>query len=41
MYAKTHFTLMTENFVKSFMIHEDDELLITDLQTSYCSGNPA
>ena len=30
-YAKTHSTLMIENFVKSFTIHEDDELLITDL----------
>ncbi len=35
MYAKTHFTLMTENFVKLFIIHEDDKLLITDLQTDY------
>src|SRR5207248_11587226 len=35
MYAKIHSTLMTENFVKSFTIHEDDELLITDLQTDY------
>src|SRR5204863_6030540 len=35
MYAKTHSTFMTENFVKSFTIHEDDELLITDLQTDY------
>ena len=35
MYAKTHSTFMTENFVKSFTICEDDELLITDLQTDY------
>ena len=35
MYAKTHSTLMTKNFVKSFTIHEDDELFITDLQTDY------
>src|SRR5204863_385942 len=26
---------MTEIFVKSFIIHEDDEFLITDLQTDY------
>ncbi len=26
---------MTENFVESSTIHEDDELLITDLQTCY------
>ena len=31
MYAKTHSTLMTENFVKLSTIHEDDEFLITDL----------
>ena len=35
MYAKTHSTLMTENFVKSSIIHEDDEFLIIDLQTDY------
>ena len=35
MYAKTHFTFMTEIFVKLFIIHEDDEFLITDLQTDY------
>ena len=35
MYAKTHSTFMTENFVKSFTIHKDDEFLITDLQTDY------
>ena len=34
-YAKTHSTFMIKNFVKSFTIHEDDELLITDLQTDY------
>ncbi len=34
-YAKTHPTLMTENFAKSFTICEDDKLLITDLQTDY------
>src|SRR5204862_5979447 len=34
-YAKTHPTLMTENFVKSSTIHENDEFLITDLQTDY------
>ena len=34
-YAKTHSISMTENFVKSFTIHEDDKLLITDLQTDY------
>ena len=26
---------MIKNFAKSFTIHEDDELLITDLQTDY------
>src|SRR5437762_8664670 len=35
MYAKTHSTLMTEIFVKSSIICEDDEFLITDLQTDY------
>ncbi len=35
MYAKTHSIFMTENFVKSFTICEDDELLITNLQTDY------
>src|SRR6266480_6560094 len=35
MYAKTHSTLMTENFAESFTICKDDELLITDLQTDY------
>src|SRR5947207_9545887 len=35
MYAKIHSTLMTENFAESFTICEDDELLITDLQTDY------
>src|SRR5436190_6032214 len=35
MYAKTHSTLIIKNFVKSFTICEDDEFLITDLQTDY------
>src|SRR5436190_15896965 len=35
MYAKTHSTLMTENFAESSAICEDDEFLITDLQTDY------
>ena len=26
---------MIKNFVKSFMIHKDDKLFITDLQTYY------
>ena len=34
-YAKTHSTLMTENFAESFTIHENNEFLITDLQTDY------
>ena len=35
MYAKTHSTLMTKNFAESSIICEDDEFLITDLQTDY------
>src|SRR5436190_23052414 len=35
MYAKTHSIFMTEIFVKSSIICEDDEFLITDLQTDY------
>ena len=35
MYAKTYSTLMIEIFVKLFIIHKDDEFLITDLQTDY------
>ena len=35
MYAKTHSILMIKIFVKLFMIHEDNEFLISDLQTHY------
>src|SRR5438046_3233119 len=35
MYAKTYSIFMTEIFVESFIIHEDDKLLIIDLQIDY------